>query len=518
MLAKDVADKLFRLYLDHFESLYRIIHKSTAQDEYESYWLDPTSVAIPVLLQIQLCLALGACLFDDKFSLRRSALHFIGEAKAWVVSSESSRPTVKKLQLLCLLQLAQLNIIALREDLSWVSAGALYRTALSMGLHIDPTCLPNMSPFRSEIRRRLWATIIELTLQSSLDGGNLPMINLNDQSCCAPLNLDDTCLCETDSELPTASQPDMFTDTSIQVAFGHSRSVRLQILTMMNATDGHPEYDEVLRLSAELTSECRTMSACLSNYGSKISTFQRLLCETAIQPYFLALHVPYMRIALEDPLYHYSRELCVNKAVRLSHAVLAPPLSEHSMLATLRAAANMDTACEQYMRLMTCGSGPFRSVQVQNNFIMASELLAISENEIRPSFVRDGSESFVDMHNFDSLRSAELHALLTAAVAWTERRLVAGETNVKDYVFHAAMLAHIEAVKKGQRSDDVKSLKSIDVLKRAMDLMQTMVVSEPSYTDDIPALSRDGEEEDDSLWYTWLDDLGQTSWVSFPNL
>ncbi|KAH0283295.1 hypothetical protein M436DRAFT_67727 [Aureobasidium namibiae CBS 147.97] len=504
----DIADRLVRLYLDNFESLHRIVHKPTFEGYYTLYWLDRNRVSTPMLLQIQLCLALGACVFDDRFSLRSSALQYIDEAKTWLTQPENSRPDIERLQLLCLLQLARQNICSLQEDVAWISAGELHRTALCIGLHLDPASLPNLSPYQSEMRRRLWATVLDIQLQSSLDSGNLPLVTLAQASCCLPSNLDDAKLHKTDNELPISLPRETMSDTSLQIAIGRSFGVRLRIVDMANRTNSEPNYKEILHATSELNDAYRALTTTLSSYGSKLSLFHRLLCETFLQPYFLALHVPYMRIAFRDPIFHFSRELCVKRALDLSHAAFASQSLDNPDLMSLRTVADMDPPCIEYTRLSTCGSGPFRSIQIQNNYIIAAELLATSQEENHFASVKATRQTLAQRQDGQSLREVELHALVTSAVKWAENRLLAGETNVKDYLFHVVALAQVKTAKGSQASTDIKTAKGADALRCASKILQNRILDDRPPTFDVPV----DDEGLASLWYTWQESSEDALW------
>ncbi|CAK7210205.1 hypothetical protein SCUCBS95973_000700 [Sporothrix curviconia] len=96
------------------------------------------------------------------------------------------------LQIYCLVTLArQTTALDLGDDLTWFTTGGLLHTAFGMGLNRDPSHFKSLSFAQSEMRRRLWATILELAVQSSLDQGMPPLISTDDYDCSPPLNLDD---------------------------------------------------------------------------------------------------------------------------------------------------------------------------------------------------------------------------------------------------------------------------------------------------------------------------------------
>lgn len=77
-----------------------------------------------------------------------------------------------------------------------------------------------------QIRRRLWTTIIELSLQASLDARTLPLIRMEDFDKMAPANVNDEDLEETVDTTPGHAD-DAVTDTSLQRVLLMSFPLRL---------------------------------------------------------------------------------------------------------------------------------------------------------------------------------------------------------------------------------------------------------------------------------------------------
>lgn len=169
---------------------------------------------------------------------------------------QKSRMTHSGLQLHCLLLLArQTNYVG--PELVALSVGTLMRTGIHMGLHRDPTNYPKMSPFHTELRRRLWATITEMALQTSLDCCMPPMFSSDDYDTLPPRNIDDCDIVENSEVIPTAKPCSVYTDTSMQITLLSSLPTRLAIARMLNHFRSKPSYDEVLRLSSEVSETIR---------------------------------------------------------------------------------------------------------------------------------------------------------------------------------------------------------------------------------------------------------------------
>lgn len=97
---------------------------------------------------------------------------------------------------------------------------------MQMGLHHDPEYLPRMSPLNIELRRRLWATIMEMIVQSSLESGQPPLISFDDFDTKPPSNINDSEIDESTQTLPRPKDRTIFTDTSLQLALLQSLRIR----------------------------------------------------------------------------------------------------------------------------------------------------------------------------------------------------------------------------------------------------------------------------------------------------
>ena len=167
---------------------------------------------------------------NEPTSLRSSASQWIYTAQSWLSSPiEKSRINVSGLQIHFLLLLArQMNAVG--GDLIWISAGSLLTTAMHMGLHIDPSHSPKISFFDAEIRRRLWASVLEIVVQSSMDAGGLPLITSGDIGCEPPSNIDDVQMEEGSKVAPAPKPMEQFTQSSIQVALMRSLPDRKSVV------------------------------------------------------------------------------------------------------------------------------------------------------------------------------------------------------------------------------------------------------------------------------------------------
>lgn len=143
-----LADTMTRLYISRFESVFRILHIPSFWIEYQSYWRDPASVDGATKFKIQLVIALGCSIDHESHSseqVQSTACQWVYAAQAWLSAPlEKNRIGISGIQIQCLLILAR-QCLSISGDLIWVAMGTLVRTAMQMGLHLDPSHFDDLS-------------------------------------------------------------------------------------------------------------------------------------------------------------------------------------------------------------------------------------------------------------------------------------------------------------------------------------------------------------------------------------
>lgn len=461
--SKEISDKMVEAYLRTFERVYRVVHIPSFLDEYDRCWHSAERTDEAFIIKLQLCLAIGACFYDEPFSFRPSAIQWVHEAQQWLTGSiaEKSRMTIVGLQIMCLLHLAR-QTAGVGADLGWISIGTLFRTAMYMGLHRDPIHLPKVPLFQAEQRRRLWGTIIELTLQSSVESGGPPLFSTDDFDTEPPSNLDDNELEGPDTATPVPKAPEVYTDSSLLIVIRKSLALRLEIAKFVNNFRSPPTFEETLRLNAELTAACRTLTQEVNSFqksDSRPSPFHSQLLEHIIRPFFIVLHMPFMKRAFESPAYCFSRKMMVNSALKL-YTTSCPD----STLVSGTHVSAPDRAQHDYARLTICGSGPFRNIVLRAHMIIAAEVIAQLEED-------EGLAPRVDL----------LHALRGMST-WTRWRQQAGETNIKCHLFATVILTYVDCLMQGlevQQTEKVVLARGLVSLKEAIDMLQLSAGGSP---------------------------------------
>ncbi|EHA21404.1 hypothetical protein ASPNIDRAFT_44627 [Aspergillus niger ATCC 1015] len=333
---RQVADELLKLYLTTFETTHRILHIPTFLEQYENFWAgaqpkEPSFVAKLLALMAASCCFLNPnTKINGESRVYQTAAEWIAGVRSWIaLTLVSSTIDFNILQIECLLMIAR-QADAIDGDIVWISSGSLIRTAMTMGLHRDPHRFGKMTKFWAEMRRRLWATILELDLQSSLDGGMPPTIDLDEYDCEPPSNLDDSQLTENMVDDPVPKDIGVHTQSTFQVLLLQSLPLRLRIAKAINSLKLTISYDEALRLSEELIQFMHFGLEIFQKAGSTPSgtgpSFAQSMLVFLLRRSILVLNRPFALSIIRSPKFSYSRKICLESALEiLSHH--EPPAS-----------------------------------------------------------------------------------------------------------------------------------------------------------------------------------------------
>ncbi len=431
---KEVADKLVNCYLRTTETVFRILHIPTFRKDYEALWTSETSPNTAFLTQVKLVLAIGSATYDEQFSLRDLAIRWVYDAHIWSTEPEfKSRLNLQSLQNSLLLLLAR-ETTAVAEESNWISIGALLRTAVYMGLHRDPSSLPTKTIFFAEMRRRVWNTILELALQSSINSGGPPLISIADFNTEAPGNFDDEQLLDENS---TVKLEDNFTQSSIAIALRKTFPIRLEITKFLNDLASCGTYEETIRLDAELRVSyqtlCGTLQKLSSSTGRSPSQFEKSVVDFIMRRFVLALHIPFFGRALHETTLAFSRQVVIKTSLQTWCAVYPSSSIAAQFSSDVTLPGKSDFA-----RLAMCGLGFFRTVAIQACFLIAVELKSqlYEEESLGPVPLRP-----------------DLLAVLDEAKTWSWQCMEAGETNIKCYMYMCLAGVMIQGLMRGLPKD-----------------------------------------------------------------
>lgn len=238
---KAYCDRLVTIYFRCFERCVRILHRPTFMRQYEELWLsDNWEMCSPSIIPQLTAIMTAAYHVDDagpdnatespRKYLRGAAVDLI---QAWLNGlNRKQRTELSTLQVQLLLLPSRILTDPHPEKL-WSSAGAIVRSAMLMGLHLDPTGMKDCSPYQVEMRWRLWASVLEIDLQTSMMV-DLPLAvpELNSYHP-VPSNLNDDDFDEHSKTLPVSHPLNDLTDSLYQIYLAASLPPRLKAVSLV---------------------------------------------------------------------------------------------------------------------------------------------------------------------------------------------------------------------------------------------------------------------------------------------
>ncbi|KAJ5549699.1 hypothetical protein N7535_002364 [Penicillium sp. DV-2018c] len=508
-----VADHLLQLYLDTFETTYRVLHTPTFLKQYEEYWTESQPTDMCFVAQLLAIMAAGSCFYvpppgqDNRDIFQKPAMKWIMAVQSYISCTfVSPEIDFRMLQTQTLLLVARLGV-ASDGDVAWASSGSLIRSATTMGLHRDPTRFPKARPFYSELRRRLWATIVELDLKISLDRGVPPSVDLDECDCDAPSNWNDADLnpeMETD---PAPLSTALYTQNFYHTLLTKTLPLRYRIAKKINSLRFNLSYDDALRMGDELSRATQHASSLFDDNAHSCASdrserhrFAQSLHLFIMRKFLLALHRPFSLSVARLPKCSYSRKICLEESLGiLSQMELSPP-----------------TESMPYPHITQLGSGMFRDETFHAAVTVCVEL-SLQANEMPATSGMDGVNCSVLMSMIQSQQGVMMQAVERTADNFG-RRIGAGGKGCKPYYFLNIILASVKSRIKGEilfpklrlRRRDLFGFARTPVLSST-----TPTTATPSDVDPMSLLSNDFSDftpMDMGGWFEGLEYTGTELW------
>ncbi|KAI9158651.1 Transcription factor lepE [Paramyrothecium foliicola] len=337
---KAVCDRLVSCYIDTSETIYRTLHLPTFSEQYELYWegkLQSESF-VPQLLSV---LSIASRFETKSKGLgpeRSEGVHIptaCALIRTWLDGLKGKQLVeITTLQVEILLLHAQ-RMITPRADETWTQLGFIVRLAMTMGLHRDPSEFePRMTVFVGEIRRRLWFTILDMDLHTSLQSSLPCLLRDGDFSCRPPRNLDDSELYPDMRELPPTKPIDQPTDNQMQVYAAMTLGVRMKVSQLVHRIDTVRDYHEILDIGAKLDRFLEDINYICPRHGimndnqkSKLWR-SRVILDMHVRRPLLALYRPFALGSTDAPA-QISRAYLRSSMVIMKYLDELDPLLAH---------------------------------------------------------------------------------------------------------------------------------------------------------------------------------------------
>lgn len=207
----------------------------------------------------------------------------------------------------------------------WLLLGIIVQLAMHMGFHRDPKHFQDqgMSPFTGEMRRRVWATIMELDLGISAQMGLPRLIKPWQADTEEPHNYLDNDFDQDTTELP-GSRPDT-ENTPMLYRLSKLRMMSTLGLILDFVSDTRHctfTYSEVLKIDATLNEthssipDClkwRSMAHCITDSPQII--MKKLFLDVMYHKARIVLHRRFLTRPQDQ--YNYSHRACLNGALKI---------------------------------------------------------------------------------------------------------------------------------------------------------------------------------------------------------
>ena len=324
--SRAVCEDLVACYLRTFQPIYRIVDVIEFRREFDRFWVESNSDREAFTMELLLILALGSTFHieatETQPPLKTHAPTWISTAQAWLTGpSERSTMNLGGVQVYCLLVLAR-QATYICPGPTWISTSSLLSTAMSIGLHRDPGLFKSLSVREAEMRKRVWAAVVELAIQAHIDAPVQLLLTSADFDTSAPLNLNDEDLSLHEKGADLVPRIGI-TDSSLQIQLCKSQSLRLDIARSLNDLS-QPDYNTVLRLGENLRSATRELSVFFRDASAKQNTFidfHRRLLDILMHRMSLLLYRSHMVASKSEPRFYLARKLCVDSATAIiSHS------------------------------------------------------------------------------------------------------------------------------------------------------------------------------------------------------
>jgi hypothetical protein len=294
---RQTSDQLLEVYIRHFEPKYRVFHIPSLREEYLDFWKGQPTDQPGFLAQLLLIWATSYVSHCALSSSPPEGSQFQVTVVRWVQLAEQMRQRrdsamfhsidMESLQFLCLLVVAcRANFIFMNKIFGWT--GQLSNLAISMGFHREPPAQFVLGEFQREMRRRLWVTILEISLLASIDRGLTPSFHQDDMSTVLPLDVDDDKLDENTQAVSKLRAPDdTITNMTFALKLHQSFHLRYQVVRLVNGGESY-DYLEGLKLDLALRQALADVPEWTSLDGKRGTTHvRRVILQSLLSMHYI---------------------------------------------------------------------------------------------------------------------------------------------------------------------------------------------------------------------------------------
>ena len=512
---KEVCDQLVHCYLRTMEVIFRVLHIPSFYEDYARFWKHTQSASTAFLLKLLFVLAIGS-IFHSKpgptSDLRLPVRRWIHAAQWWLTGPTSKETrNLEALQVYCLLLLCR-HAYAIDKQATWNSAGTLLRLAVSQGLHREPGNFPSISPFEGEMRRRIWATIIELNLQFSIDVSMPPLLTLRGFDTKSPSNLNDEDFGKHSKSLPSPKPKDRYTSSALQIALLRSFSTRVHVSQTVNDCTHEQSYGAALDCGTEVRTASNELSELFQNYFAQTTgsesgptLFHYRLLSTLLHRALLNIYRQFTLRAIQNPLFYLARKLSLDSAL-----VIASYAESPNSLDTISQQSTRD-----FYRLCLSGAGLFKGPLSEDVIVtIGLELMLQAEETLAREPTCSNEEAPGAIDQMAQYARVPLLQALKRIQSILCQSISAGIPSMKRYCLLSGILAQAQAAYHRESGKEAMIREALlESMRTCRSSLQEFIAREmnPSCTDGMLAHERVSRLSSDSAMAS---SLSPGYWVS----
>lgn len=324
---KDDSDQLIEIYLENYGNLYNVLHLPSFWIEYQEMWNEGVQSAkshfVALLLAI---MAAGQCLTTtspwlyraNSSTAREKAVSWISSVDDWLVSQSQKHVAAVDFQLRVVLLVAK-NVTARKFKRTWTECGNVLRFCMAAGLHRTPELIRKpTSILDKELRKRVWAAVVELELQASFDRGMISAPWTLQSDCPGPVHVHDDDIDPETQHLPALRRFNDFTPTSFLCLASDSHQLRATLNTYLNNIRQPVSFEETKRYTDEIEYHLQNIPDWPE--APSAALVPKAMLDLNLRQYMLVLHDRQIRTAETKAERDFSRMILIETATKIVQA------------------------------------------------------------------------------------------------------------------------------------------------------------------------------------------------------
>lgn len=314
------VNRAVHLYLESYDRIYHVLHTPSFWDAYYSMWRSdlsdaPRHMVVLVLLMVACVSCVGPehpwTYVANSSKAREGAIRITQACESWINRQSQKRVSAADFQIRFLLCLTK-QTTARKYKRTWTEVGNLVRFCMSAGLHRNPDLIRRpTTPLEKELRRRIWAAVIDFELQASFDRGMISTPWLLQSDTTAPSNILDEDVTSTHT-VATRSTND-FTSAWYLSASNGTLMLRSTLNTVLNNIRHVLTFEQVKQYTDEIESHLNLVPDSHAPESEEAHNLFRL----KLLQYQLALHNRFLRSAVNSSERMFSTMIILETASKV---------------------------------------------------------------------------------------------------------------------------------------------------------------------------------------------------------